>query len=166
MAVRNSLFSAMCVAGLLGVVAVLPAAAITNTITVTPPAISTSPGGTVVFTVVSTTSNSPAPSKFTGGLTLTGPASAWLVGSLPVYTGQNTTKTNTITFTIPTGTASGDYVSNFSFTSVTKIGTTNLNGGANQDFVITVVPEPGAVAFGVLAAGSVLGLVARKRRKA
>ena len=30
----------------------------------------------------------------------------------------------------------------------------------------TIVPEPGAVAFGVLAAGSVLGLVARKRKKA
>jgi LPXTG-motif cell wall-anchored protein len=30
----------------------------------------------------------------------------------------------------------------------------------------TIVPEPGAIAFGVLAAGSVLGLVARKRRKA
>jgi hypothetical protein len=29
----------------------------------------------------------------------------------------------------------------------------------------TIVPEPGAIAFGVLAAGSVLGLVARKRRK-
>jgi hypothetical protein len=29
---------------------------------------------------------------------------------------------------------------------------------------VSVVPEPGVVAFGVLAAGSVLGLIARRRR--
>ena len=60
----------------------------------------------------------------------------------------------------------GTYIANFSFTSDNGGG---LSGGANQDFAFVVpgtVPEPGTIAFGVIAAGSVMGLVARKRKKA
>ena len=35
---------------------------------------------------------------------------------------------------------------------------------ASVSITVTIVPEPGVVAFGVLAAGSVLGLIARKRK--
>lgn len=41
-------------------------------------------------------------------------------------------------------------------------GTTGVFDG--YTLTVTAVPEPGVVAFGVIAAGSLLGLVARKRK--
>ena len=157
MVVRNSLLSAMCVAGLLGVVAVNPAAAITNTISVVP-ALSIVTGPTTSVTVTSTT----AGTTFTSGLTIS-PGFFPVIGVLPVYSGTGT-YVDVVTFDTSAA-APGLYIANASFTSFDGL----LNGGANQDFAFVVpgtVPEPGTIAFGVIAAGSVMGLVARKRKKA
>jgi hypothetical protein len=74
-----------------------------------------------------------------------------------------------------TGTTTGVTIASFEVTNPTLYGailgfTTNGPGFANKasfsfsQASVTTVPEPGVVAFGMIAAGSVLGLVARKRK--
>ena len=52
------------------------------------------------------------------------------------------------------------------FTPKLTYTTTKGSGSGDPDVTVTSVPEPGVVAFGVLAMGSVAGLVLRKRRAA
>lgn len=74
-----------------------------------------------------------------------------------------------------TGTTTGVTIASFTVTDPNLYGatlgfTTSGPGFANKaafsfsNANVTAVPEPGVVAFGMIAAGSVLGLVARKRK--
>jgi hypothetical protein len=186
MARIQSFLAAFSIAALAGVTLIAPVSAnpgVTNTLNVSPTTLSITSPGTAVFTVTagSVALAGEGPSQFTSNIQLAGPDGATLTGWLAnplsgVGTGyldgsinNPTGIVNTITFNIPSGLTVGTaYVGNFAFTNVQHAGAPfgDLIGGTNQTFAIVIadIPEPGTVAFGIIAAGSVLGLIARRRK--
>ena len=163
MVVQKSLISAMCVATLLGVVAARPAAA--QSISLTPATKVTTAGTTVTF---SGTVTAVAGGSFSGfgagpGLFVSGVAAPW-VTFLKTLTVGGTSFTGALaSFAVPLGTPDGSYGFTLEFRETNQPFHTFADGSI---VVASAVPEPGAVAFGVLAATGVLGMMVRKRVKA
>jgi hypothetical protein len=166
MVVRNSLFSAMCVAGLLGVALVAPAHAGAD-LTIPNKDLVVGPG-IVTFTG---TANVTGPDRFNAEsvIVVTNPGTfpALIPGSgadlLPKATANAMTPTLNLASFDFTGFADGVYSATIGyFDNLHTIA--SGQSAASVSITVTIVPEPGVVAFGVLAAGSVLGLIARKRK--